>query len=168
MKTLKYFAATILLFINCTVIGQISCTGTVFAEIVPVTAASEITPLNFGQFTPIGAGGNVVITTQGLRVSNGSVILKESYIHPGVFSVFGTQNNTVQVLLPTTPVYIYHQNGLNSMYLDSWTIDMPKPGSLMANKDFEVRIGSTLHIGSIEDNPIGAYSSTYNVIFIYN
>jgi hypothetical protein len=168
MKTLKNLAGIFILLINFTANSQVSCTGSVFAEIVPVTAASEINPLNFGQFTPIGGGGNVVITPQGNRISNGSVALTESLVHQGIFSVYGTQNNTVQVILPTSPVYIYHQNGINYMYLDTWTIEMPKAGSSMSNKDYLVNIGSTLHIGPIETNPIGAYSCTYQIIFLYN
>ena len=156
------------MIINCSAFGQITCTGTVFAEIVPVTVASEIRPLSFGQFSTVGNGGNVVVSPQGTRTSSGSVLLSESVAHQGLFSVFGTQSNTVQVILPSSPVYIYHQNGVNYMYLDTWTVDMPKNGNSKTNNEILVSVGSTLHIGPIETNPIGAYTCTYPIIFVYN
>ncbi len=168
MKTIKNLVFIILLLANLTTFGQATLTGTVYTEIVPLTSASELRQLSFGQFTPIGGGGNIIITPQGTRMSNGSIILTESYISQAIFSISGTQTNTLSVILPTNPIYIYHQNGVNFMYLDSWTIDMPQGGNSTANKDFIVNIGASLRVGPIEANPIGFYSGSYPIIFFYN
>ncbi len=153
---------------NSIAFGQVTCNGTVYAEIVAVTVASEIRPMSFGQFSPIGNGGNIVVSPQGTRTTNGSVVLTESVANQGLFSIYATQNNTVQVLLPTSPVYIYHQNGVNYMYLDTWTVDMPKGSNAKANNELIVSVGSTLHVGPMETNPIGTYTCSYPIIFIYN
>jgi hypothetical protein len=172
MKTLNTLSKVIIVFVviitNCNVFGQVTCTGTVFAEIVPATVASEIRPLSFGQFSTMGNGGNVVVSPQGTRTSSGSVLLSESVAQQGMFSVFGTQNNTVQVILPSSPVNIYHQNGVNYMYLDTWTVDMPKAGNSKSNSEIIVSVGSTLHIGPLDINPIGTYACTYPIVFVYN
>ncbi|MEI6695105.1 MAG: DUF4402 domain-containing protein [Bacteroidota bacterium] len=168
MKTLKTLALIILVAINSIAVGQVTCNGTVFAEIIAITAASEVRPMSFGQFSPLGNGGNIVVSPQGTRTSNGSIVLAESVANQGLFSIYATQNNTVQVILPSSPVYIYHQNGINYMYLDTWTVDMPKAGSTKANKELLVSVGSTLHVGPMETNPIGTYTCSYPIIFIYN
>ncbi|NVN93916.1 MAG: DUF4402 domain-containing protein [Bacteroidetes bacterium] len=164
----KIIIVLVIIMTNYNTFGQITCTGTVFAEIVPATVATEIKPLSFGQFSTMGNGGNVVVSPQGTRTSNGSVMLSEGVAQQGIFSIFGTQNNTVQVILPSSPVYIYHQNGVNYMYLDTWTVDMPKAGSSKSNSELIVSVGSTLHVGSTEVNPIGSYACTYPIIFVYN
>ncbi len=168
MKTIKSLVFIIIVLVSVSVFGQATLTATVYTEIVPLTTASEIRQLSFGQFTPIGGGGNIIITPQGTRMSNGSIILTESYVSQGIFSISGTQTNTLSVILPTSPVYIYHQNGVNYIYLDSWTVDMPQGGNSTANEDFIVNIGASLRIGPIEDNPIGLYSGNYPIIFFYN
>lgn len=168
MKTLKTFIVIIIILINYSSFSQVTCTGTVFAEIVPATVATEVKPLSFGQFSTVGSGGNVVVSPQGSRTSSGSVLLSESSAHQGVFSIFGSQNNSVQVILPSSPVYIYHQNGVNYMYLDTWTVDIPKDANSKSSKELMVSVGSTLHIGPIETNPVGSYTCTYPIIFVYN
>ncbi|MFZ4401750.1 MAG: DUF4402 domain-containing protein [Bacteroidales bacterium] len=168
MKTIIHLLVIVIFLVSLSASGQVTCTGHVFAEIVPVTVASEIRPLSFGQFSTMGSGGDVVVSPQGTRSSNGSVLLSESVAHQGLFSVFGSENNSIQVILPTSPVYIYHENGVNYMYLDTWTVDMKKGGSSNLNKETLVGVGSTLHIGPIETNPIGSYTCTYPIIFVYN
>ena len=155
-------------FSNLICSGQASIFGTAYAQIVPLIGVAQIQQLSFGQFTPLAGGGSVTVTPQGTRTTDGSIIVTENPVHQGIFTVSGTQDNKLNVLLPNTPVYIYHQNGVNSMYLDTWTVDMPNGGNSEAGKDFVVNIGSTIHVAPIESNPIGLYQGTYPVVFFYN
>ncbi len=168
MKTLQTLAFIVILITGLTVNGQVSVTATANAEIVPITAVNEIQQMSFGKFSPIGAGGNIIVTPQGTRMKYGSVLLTESIIRQGIFEVTGTRNNTLNVILPNSPVYLFHQNGVNYLYLDNWSVDMPDGGNTTIGKDFYVNIGSTIHVGTIDANPIGAYQGSYTVIFFYN
>ena len=168
MKTIKALVFIMMALVNFTIFGQTTLTATAYTEIVPLTTASEVKQMSFGQFTPLSGGGNIIITPQGTRMSNGSIVLTESAVSQGIFSISGTQNNTLSVILPNNPVYIYHQNGVNYLYLDSWKVNMSHGGNSTAGQDFTVNIGCTLHIGSIESNPIGFYSGTYPVTFSYD
>ncbi len=148
--------------------GQLTVLATAYAQIVPLIGVTETQQLSFGQFSPLANGGSVTISPQGSRTINGSIIVTETPVHQGSFTVSGTQDNKLNVILPTTPVYIYHQNGVNYMYLDNWKIDLPNGGTTVTGKEYLVNIGSTLHVAPIEANPIGLYMGSYPVIFFYN
>ncbi|MFZ4400312.1 MAG: DUF4402 domain-containing protein [Bacteroidales bacterium] len=168
MKCLKSLILYAIVFVSLNTSAQGTISATAYAQIVPLIGVTEIQQLSFGQFSPIASGGSITITPQGSRTTDGSVVVTEAAVHQGVFSVSGTQDNKLNVLLPITPVYIYHQNGVNFMYLDSWTVEMPNGGTSESNKNFIVNIGSTIHVSPIESNPIGFYLGTYPVVFFYN
>ncbi|MEI6695109.1 MAG: DUF4402 domain-containing protein [Bacteroidota bacterium] len=168
MKTLKTLVFVFILISNLTSYSQLTVLATAYAQIVPLIGVAETQQLSFGQFSPLANGGTVTISPQGSRSINGSIIVTESPVHQGIFSVSGTQDNKLNVILPSTPVYIYHQNGVNFMYLDNWKIELPNGGTTESGKDYVVNIGSTLHVAPIESNPIGLYMGSYPVIFFYN
>ncbi|MCX6232785.1 MAG: DUF4402 domain-containing protein [Bacteroidetes bacterium] len=167
MRLIKILMLIYFLIENFAIYGQTTITATANAEIVPLSITTEVSQLNFGKFTPIGGGGNIIITPQGSRVSNGTIILKESAVSPAIFDISDSQNTNFSVIFPKNTVYIYHQNGINAMSLTSWTVDLPTLGSSSEKKNI-VKIGCTLNIGSIETNPIGMYSGTYSLTFFYN
>ncbi|MFZ4411942.1 MAG: DUF4402 domain-containing protein [Bacteroidales bacterium] len=168
MKTLKTLVFVFILISNLTCYSQLTVLATAYAQIVPLIGVAETQQLSFGQFSPLANGGTVTISPQGSRSVNGSIIVTETPVHQGSFSVSGTQDNKLNVILPSTPVYIYHQNGVNFMYLDNWKIELPNGGTTESGKDYVVNIGSTLHVAPIESNPIGLYMGSYPVIFFYN
>ncbi|MFZ4740024.1 MAG: DUF4402 domain-containing protein [Bacteroidales bacterium] len=168
---MKIFKSLVFFFIvisNLTSFGQVTLIATTYAEVVPLIGVTEIQQLSFGQFSPLANGGSVTISPRGSRTTNGSIIVTENPVHQGIFSVSGTQDNKLNVLLPSNYVYIYHQNGVNSMYLDNWKVEMPNDGYSESSKNFIVNIGSTLHVAPIELNPIGLYIGTYPIVFFYN
>ena len=168
MKTFKSLVFFVIVITHLTSLGQVTSMATTYAEIVPLIGVTEIQQLSFGQFSPLANGGNITISPQGGRTVDGSIIVTENPVHQGIFSVSGTQNNKLNVLMPNNPIYIYHSNGVNYMYLDNWKVDMPNGGYSESNKNFIVNIGSTLHVAPIESNPIGLYRGSYPVVFFYN
>jgi len=168
MNTIKSFVFFVIVFTNLTSFGQVTSIATTYAEVVPIISVTEIQQLSFGQFSPLANGGSVTISPRGSRTTNGSIIVTENPVHQGIFSVSGTQDNKLNVLLPTNYVYIYHQNGVNSMYLDNWKVEMPNNGYSESSKNFIVNIGSTIHVAPIESNPVGLYIGSYPVVFFYN
>jgi len=62
-----FFAVTIYLPAQVTVVGHIT------AEVVSTLTATETSQLSFGQFSPETAGGQIILTPQGIRSSNGTV-----------------------------------------------------------------------------------------------
>lgn len=168
MKTLKIFALIIIVLTNLPTFAQTSALGTIYAEIVPQIAVNQIQQMSFGQFTPLGNGGTVIVTPQGKRTTNGTIVVTDNPVHQGIFSVSGTQDNKLNVILPNSPIYIYHQNGVNFMSVNNWTLEMPNGGNSETGKDFVVNIGASITIGSLETNPIGFYMGTYPVVFFYN
>jgi len=164
MKNKKWCLFIIPFMINISAFSQVSVTGTVYTEIVPLASAKETVQLNFGRFSPEIGGGSITITHDGTRVANGSVTLLDGPFSQGTFTVSGSENNSLSVLLPGTLHLLYHNNSINTVYLDKWTFNIP--GITTGNK--LVYIGATLNFRSLEINPAGFYTGTYQVIFFYN
>ena len=97
-------------------------------------------------------------------MANGNIKLVEGGFSQGVFIITGSGNNSINVLLPSTPQYLYHFNSINRMYLDKWTYNIPK----VTSGNIIINIGATLNVGSPESNPAGMYQGKYQVIFGYN
>lgn len=167
MRLIKILILITILIVNCAIFGQTTISTTANAEIVPLTITTEVSQLNFGKFTPVGGGGDIILTPQGSRITNGSIILKESAVSPAIFDISESQSTNFSVIFPKNTVYLYHQNGINAMYLTSWTVDIPTEGGSTEKKN-TIKIGCTLHIGSMESNPIGMYSGSYSLTFFYN
>jgi hypothetical protein len=168
LKLIINIAIIYIIFGHISAFGQLTITSTASAQIVPFTAITEVRQLSFGQFTPLGGGGTIIITPQGNRTTTGSIILKESTVSQNIFSISGSEKTNVSVILPENLIYLYHQNGVNSMYLDSWTANIPQEGSTSVNQNIIIKIGCTLNIASIEANPVGIYQGSYPLTFIFN
>ena len=161
IKKCMLFIFAILLYFSA--YTQITLTGSAFTEIVPLATAKETVQLNFGRFSPKEDGGSITISPDGIRMSKNSVILLDGPSCQGTFKISGSANNSLSVLLPVTPQLLYHQNSVNTIYLDKWTFDMP----VSNNDDCVVNIGATLNFKSVEVNPTGFYTGTYQIIFFY-
>jgi hypothetical protein len=164
MKNKKWYLFIIFFLINISVYSQVSVTGTAYTEIVPLATAKETVQLNFGRFSPDAGGGSITISYDGIRVATGLVTLLDGPFSQGTFAVSGSENNSLSVILPVTLQLLYHNKSINTVYLDKWTFNIPETttGSRL------VYIGATLNFRSLEINPAGFYSGTYQVIFFYN
>jgi hypothetical protein len=164
MKNLKFYLLIISILLSLSAYTQVSVTGTAYTEIVPLTTVREIVQLNVGRFSVLADGGSITISPEGTRVSKGSVLLLDGPFSQGAFSITGSESNSLSILLPTTPQFLYHSNSVNTIYLDKWTYDIPR----LKNGDLIINIGATLNFKSIESNPTGIYTGKYQVIFFYN
>lgn len=164
MKTFKLPFLIIFILINLSAYGQVSVTGTAYTEIVPLSTVKETVQLNAGRFSSTANGGSITITPAGTRIANGSVILLEGPFSQGVFTVAGSANTTVSVLLPTTPQYLYHSHSSNSIYMDKWSFEAPR----VTNGTLIINIGATLNFKSLDYNPAGLYIGKYQIIFFVN
>jgi hypothetical protein len=164
MKNRKFWLILLAISMTLYSYGQVSVTGTAYTEIVPIASVNETVQLNFGRFYPEAGGGSIIISPEGMRMANGNVRLLDGTFSQGVFLITGAEINSLNVTFPDTPLLLYHTNSINTIYLDKWTFSIPssKPGEVYVN------VGATLNFGSLESNPSGLYTGTYQVIFSYN
>ena len=164
MKNKKWCLFIIAVLINLSAYSQITITGTAYTEIVPLATAKETVQLNFGRFSPETGGGSITVSPEGIRMTKNSVILLEGPFSQGTFTISGSENSSLSVLLPSTPQLLYHFNSSNTIYLNNWTFNILET----ATGDNIVNIGATLNFGSFEFNPAGFYAGTYQIILFYN
>jgi hypothetical protein len=152
------------ILINLSAFAQVTVTGTAYTEIVPLATINETIQLNTGRFSVLENGGSITITPEGSRLAKGSVILLDGPFSQASFTIKGSDNNSLSVLLPTTPQLLFHSNSVNSIYLDKWTYEIPK----LSNGLVIINVGATLNFKSPESNPAGVYTGKYQIIFFYN
>ncbi|HKK41210.1 MAG TPA: DUF4402 domain-containing protein [Bacteroidales bacterium] len=164
MKTLRYSLTVIALLTGISSFGQVSVTGTAYTEIVPLVTAREKVQMNLGRFSTDKNGGSLVLTPEGFRIARGSVILLNSFASQAVFVISGSSDNSLSVLLPSTPQPLIHNRTSNRIFLENWTYDIPKTN----DGKIQVNVGATLEVGPESINPPGEYTGTYQVVFIFN
>jgi len=150
--------------------SQASITSQAFAEVVEALAAQEMQQLHFGRFSPEASGGQVVVTPDGNRFAQGSVVLASGGFAPGLFTVTGAPLANFVIQLPQGPAVLTHQGSNNTMGVDNWTSDPPPTNetSTQANGSQQISIGATLSVGNLQDNPVGIYAGTFQLTFAYN
>lgn len=150
--------------------SQASVTAQAFAEVISALTATETSQLNFGKFSPEVQGGQVIVTPDGNRSTNGSVILSGGIANSGIFYITGTPDALFSIQLPNGPAFLTHQNSSKTMMVNNW-VSYPQSGTgtgVLANGQQFVYLGATLNVGSILDNPVGLYSGAFTLTFAYN
>jgi hypothetical protein len=150
--------------------SQASVTAQAFAEVISALTATETAQLNFGKFSPEVQGGQVIVTPDGIRSTNGSVILSGGIANSGIFYITGTPDALFSIQLPNGPAMLTHQNSSKTMMVNNW-VSYPPSGNgtgALANGQQFVYLGATLNVGSILDNPVGMYSGAFSLTFAYN
>ena len=141
-----------------------------FAEVISALTATETSQLNFGKFSPEVQGGKVIVTPDGMRSTNGTVILSGGVANSGVFYITGAPEAAFSIQLPAGPAVLTHQNSSKIMLVDNW-VTYPQAGNgtgVLANGQSFVYLGATLNVGSMIDNPVGLYSGAFKLTFAYN
>ena len=142
-----------------------SGTACIFANIVIPVKAEEYSKLNFGKFFP-GKGGSIIVNPNGKVRTTSSVIIKDGTSTPGNFIVSGEISAAVSVSIPNTSTLITNENN-QSMSVNNWNIDKEKNIRLNDGSQ-SISIGATLNVGSMDQNPKGVYTGTYQIVFSYN
>jgi hypothetical protein len=150
--------------------SQVSATGQIFAEIIPVFSASETAQMNFGRFSPGPQGGQIILTPQSTISVIGSVSKGPGTHNAASFFVSGDADAAYSVSLPSSPVILTHMTSARTMVVNNWS-SVPAPGigtGMLQNGYQEVYIGATLNVGTLNDNPVGIYTGSYTVTFDFN
>lgn len=154
--------------------GSVWCQATItaqaLAEIIDALSANETNQLHFGRFATESNGGQIVISPDGNRTSQGSIILVSGPSGPGQFQITGFPEASFTIQLPETPSVLIHQGSSKTMLVDNWVSDPPAGSSpnTLTNGSALVSIGATLSVGSYDENPVGIYSGTFQLTFAYN
>lgn len=150
--------------------SQASITAQALAEVIEALTAYETEQLNFGRFSPETTGGNIVISTDGTRTAQGSVILASGPHNPGKFTITGAPEATFTIQLPDGPAVLAHQGSNKTMTVEGWTSDPPAGAEANTLPDGSriVSVGATLSVGPVDENPVGIYAGTFELTFSYN
>jgi hypothetical protein len=158
------------ILISGNVWSQANITAQAFAEVIEALTAYETEQLNFGRFSPETAGGNIVISPDGTRTAQGSVILASGPHNAGQFTVSGAPEATFTIQLPDGPAVLAHQRSNKTMTVDGWVSDPPAGAETSTLPDGSriISVGATLSIGPVDENPVGIYAGSFELTFSYN
>jgi hypothetical protein len=150
--------------------AQASVTASMFAEVIAALTATEHSQLSFGKFSPEVNGGEIHLSPQGVRTVAGNVVLSGGGHSAGSFIITGEDQATYSITLPTSQTLLTNSNGSKTMVVNEWE-STPAPGigvGVLNGGTQEVKVGATLIVGSMNDNPVGMYTGSYFITFAYN
>ena len=147
--------------------AQNTVTAEIFAEVIIALTAEESQPLSFGRFSPEATGGRLVVSPDGVRLAEGTVVPTGADHSPGQFRVTGQQKSQFEVILPEGPVMLMREGGSETMRVSNFTLDNDNEIWVLEDGTHQINLGATLEVGSLENNPTGMYSGTYSIIFLY-
>jgi hypothetical protein len=149
---------------------EITVTGHITAEVIPVFSASETSQLNFGKFSPGHQGGELILTPQSTISVLGSVYSGSGLHNAACFFITGTEDAAFSISLPSEPVLLTNEKNSKTMIVKDW-LSVPAQGTgtgMLQNGFREVYVGATLKVGTLLDNPVGRYTGSYNITFDFN
>ncbi|MEA5004874.1 MAG: DUF4402 domain-containing protein [Rikenellaceae bacterium] len=125
--------------------------------------------LNFGSLYPVGSGGTVTISDDGVRSSTGSIVLFPSTYNECSFTMSTTRRNRtyyIYSLSIQSPITMTRSGGGSiTLYLntdgsnDGWSVSQRYPVTLY--------MGGTINVGSVTANPPGNYSGSFTITAHY-
>lgn len=145
-------------------------TGHITAEVISTLTAVETSQLSFGKFSPGPQGGSLILNPENTISVMGSVWPGSGTHSAASFYVTGDPGVAYTVSLPSSPVTITHVSSTRTMTVEDWTsVPFAEPGAgLLENGSQVVYVGATLRVGTINDNPVGVYTGTYTITFVFN
>jgi hypothetical protein len=173
MKTTltRYFVLALMaLLFSGRVNAQSSVNASMFAEVIAALTATEHSQLSFGKFSPETNGGEIHLSPAGVRSVVGSVVLSGGGHSAGSFIITGEENATFSISLPSGQSLLTNSTGTKTMAVSNWK-SIPEPGigaGVLTGGTQEVKVGATLIVGSMTDNPVGIYTGSYVITFSYN
>lgn len=149
---------------------EVTVTGHITAEVIPVFSASETSQLNFGKFSPGHQGGELILTPQSTISVLGSVYTGSGLHNAACFFITGAEDAAFSISLPSEPVLLTNEKNSKTIVVKDW-LSAPAQGTgtgMLRNGFQEVYIGATLKVGTLLDNPVGRYTGSYNITFDFN
>ena len=150
--------------------SQATIDAQAFAVLVEAMNAIETDQLNFGRFSTGIHGGDITIHPDGSRILLGSVTAVAGSYGPGVFEVTGAPGASFTIQLPQAPAVLFHQESSKTMLVEDWVTDPSLENGPVTLIDGQrvISLGATLSVGSYDDNPVGIYTGTFQLVFAYN
>ena len=128
---------------------------------------TETQQLSFGVFTLSGAGGTVIIYSDGSRGATGSVIpLTLNPVHATARFELVANPGTIISLMGWPASTLSNGTQTMSFVIDSTLPVLPYVINTIPPNGTTLNLGGTLTVGSLLANPSGSYSGTYNITFV--
>ena len=128
---------------------------------------TETQQLSFGVFTLSGAGGTVIIYSDGSRGATGSVIpLLLNPVHSTARFELVANPGTIISLMGWPASTLSNGTQTMSFVIDSTLPVLPYVINTIPPNGNTLNLGGTLTVGSLLANPSGSYSGTYNITFV--
>ena len=173
MKTFIMLFVSLLAFWNAFVSeakAQASVQATANAEVIEALTTTETAQLNFGRFSPETQGGKIILTPDGVRTAQGTVVLGGGTHNSASFYITGQYEATFSITLPSGPALLTNTQNNKTMEVTDWS-SYPAPGigvGKLVGGSMTVRVGAVLNVGDFNANPVGLYAGIYAITFAYN
>lgn len=150
------------------------------ADVIAPIVLTKGTALNFGQVVAEAvATGTVTIGTDGSRTNTGIKLGATMLSHTGDFTVAGGPSSTYTVTVPATDQSITCTTAATcntkTMVVNAFhhkcaqgAPEQDAACTLTGGGTDSFKVGATLVVGTLTDNPLGNYSGTYAVTVTYN
>ena len=150
--------------------AQATITATATAEVIEALTSRETAQLNFGRFSPETQGGKVILTPDGVRSAQGTVVLAGGTHNAASFYITGQYEASFSIALPLGPQLLTNLKNDKTIQVSDWK-SYPVQGigvGILTGGEMTVLIGASLTVGDMNANPVGIYAGTYAVTFAYN
>jgi len=151
-------------------VGASATIATATAQVIASLTATETAQLNFGRFSPETQGGKVLLTPDGVRTTQGTVVLGGGSHNSASFYITGEYDATFSVTLPTGAATLTNILNSKTMLVTDWQ-SVPSPGigvGKLTGGAMTVQVGAVLNVGDMNANPVGIYTGVYAITFAYN
>jgi hypothetical protein len=165
MRSLRLLAATFALGAALASGSALAVNSNVTASLMPSVAIVKTTDLAFGRFVPGAAGGNISMTTAGVRsVTFGDpTLVLGAPVSAASFTVSGGANTTYAITLPSNFNVI---SGANTMSVNAFISSPSVIGTLSAGGTQTLNLGAFLTVSASQ--AFGDYTASFNVTVAYN
>lgn len=139
-------------------------TGT--ARIVLPAIVTSLNDMDFGFVTVTAAGTAILDSNTGAVTTTGGVLFVGGLPHPAQFAAVSPSKTVVHIMLPKQAATLTRVGGIETMTVDTWTINGNATRNVVAHELFAFSVGGTLHVNANQVE--GTYTGTFNVTFNYN
>ena len=172
MKKIIFIITILLVFIkvNAQPEPTASISAKASAQVIAVLTATETAQLNFGRFSPETQGGKIILTPDGNRSTQGTVVLGSGSHNSGTFYLTGEYEATFSIILPSTPALLTNTLNAKTMSVTDWQ-SIPSSGvgtGKLTGGSSTVQVGAILNVSDMNANPVGIYTGIYAITFSYN
>jgi len=169
MKKLLLFAVAIIGFSAVSFAQPLSASATASATIVAAISIDHSgTDMNFGKIIPITAGTIILDFNGTPAVGVAGPLIAGGTTTAAIFTITGSIGSKYIINLPNSGPYVVTGPGSKTMDITNFTSSLGNSGTLTTTTQ-ELRVGATLHVGAVADQPAGEYTNStgFNVTLAY-